>query len=129
MRSSPTKSRRKRTRINGCVFPGRATRVQLPNSLPFLNGFLKPANTSWQYLSKSKIVIQPQAESLFDLVYLIRTLWAWDKTHQNNYSMVVLRNKEIITDEFLKVAKRKLGILFESRYSEKRIKHFFIPPF
>ncbi len=25
MRGSPTKSRRKRTRINGCVFPGRAT--------------------------------------------------------------------------------------------------------
>ncbi|MCP3871999.1 MAG: hypothetical protein GY699_02445 [Desulfobacteraceae bacterium] len=87
----------------------KATRVQLPDSLPFLNGFLKPTNTSWQYLSKSKIVIQPQAESLFDLVYLIRTLWAWDKTYQNNYSMVVLRNKEIITDEFLKVAKRNLA--------------------
>ncbi len=87
----------------------KATRVQLPDSLPFLNGFLKPTNTSWQYLSKSKIVIQRQAESLFDLVYLIRTLWAWDKTYQNNYSMVVLRNKEIITDEFLKVAKRNLA--------------------
>ena len=79
------------------------------DSLNFINGLLKPTNKTWKDLKKGKIVIQPQEQSLFQLVYLIRTLWAWDKTYKNEYDIIVLRNKESITDEFLKATKRNLA--------------------
>jgi hypothetical protein len=79
------------------------------DSLNFVNGLLKSTNKTWKDLKKGKIVIQPQEQSLFALVYLVRTLWAWDKTYQKDYDIIVLRNKDVITDEFLKATKRNLA--------------------
>lgn len=83
--------------------------LHIPDSLNFVNGNLINNTKTWKDLKKDKIVIQPQEQSLFDLVYVVRTLWAWDKAYKNDYTIIVLRDKDIITDAFLVAAKRNLA--------------------
>jgi|GEM_PF-6189037 len=81
----------------------------LSDNIKYLNGFLQPKNRISYNYTRSLIIINPQEESLFELVYIIRTLWAFDKMHRPKYDAVILRDKNIISDEFLKAIKNNLA--------------------
>ncbi|MCP3908724.1 MAG: hypothetical protein GY712_11995, partial [Oceanicoccus sp.] len=81
----------------------------LPNDLQFRNGVMHYTSLSWKDLRKGKIIIHAQQQDLFNMVYLITTLRAFDVAYRNNYDVVIVRDRNIVTDEYLRAVKRNLA--------------------
>jgi len=96
----------------------------LPENISYVNGFLQPKNRINYNYTRPLIIINPQQESLLDLVYIIRTLWAFDKTHRPKYDAVLLRNTNRISDEFLIAIKNNLafGDYYIANYPSRNLK-------
>ncbi len=81
----------------------------LPNDLQFRNGVMHYTSIRWKDLKKGKIIIHVQQQDLFNMVYLITTLRAFDVAYRNNYDVVIVRDRNIVTDEYLRAVKRNLA--------------------
>ncbi|MCP3909275.1 MAG: hypothetical protein GY712_14830, partial [Oceanicoccus sp.] len=81
----------------------------LANNLQFRNGAMHYTSISWKDLKKGKIIIHAQQQDLFNMVYLITTLRAFDMAYRNNYDVVIVRDRHTVTDEYLRAIKRNLA--------------------
>jgi hypothetical protein len=77
--------------------------------LQFQNGSLYYTGKNWQNLQKGKIILYPQHQDLYTLVYLISNLRAFDIAYRVLYDVVVLYDSTTISTDYLNTIKQNLA--------------------
>jgi hypothetical protein len=80
----------------------------LTDTVKFQNGFLQPTGKSWQNLRKGKMLLYPQHQDLYTLVYLVSNLRAFDKAYRALYDVVILYDSTNLSPEYLTAIKQNL---------------------